>query len=307
MDRRAFLRDSATAGAWAASSPLHSSEERTQSPAFVLSSSRETVSRPLPDLRPARWIWYPSGRCLQNTFVLFRRDLQLDAAPLRATGWIAADSRYRLEINGRRIQWGPAPSDPRWPEADPLDLTAHLQAGANTIAVTVLYYGTGDGTWPIGLPGFLFWLETETAGGGVKQLLVSDRGWNCSLARSWQPGHYKRWYLRALQEEFDAQLYPYGWNQPGFICDPNWRAAMELPGSPNQGSLNAGFYDYQSDTSAAGNQSEMRARAIPLLAEANLPVKRLVEAAWLSWTVEPREYFDCRTPDAFVFDREQPA
>ncbi len=307
MDRRAFLRNSATAGAWAASSPLQTSGETTQSPGFVLSTSPATVSRPLPDLAPARWIWYPSERCLQNTFVLFRRDVQLDAAPLRATGWIAADSRYLLEVNGRRIQWGPAPSDPRWPEADPLDLAAYLRAGANTIAVTVLFYGTGDGTWPVGLPGFLFWLEAETAGGGVKQLLVSDRGWNCCLARSWQPGHYKRWYLRALQEEFDARLYPHGWNQPGFVCDAHWRAAMELPGSPNQGSLNAGFSDYQTDMSAAGNQSEMRTRSIPLLSEANVPVKRLVEAAWLNWTVEPREYFECRTPDAFVFDRQQPA
>jgi len=67
----------------------------------------------LPDLKPARWIWYPSGRCLANTFVLFRRVLDLPSAPLRATGWISADSRYLLEVNGQRVQWGPAPCDPR--------------------------------------------------------------------------------------------------------------------------------------------------------------------------------------------------
>ncbi len=31
----------------------------------------------LPDLSPAKWIWYPSGRTLQNTFILFRRELNL--------------------------------------------------------------------------------------------------------------------------------------------------------------------------------------------------------------------------------------
>lgn len=73
-----------------------------------------------PDLQPARWIWYPSGRCLPNTFVLFRRAIELREKPKCATGWIAAESRYKLEVNGQRLQWGPPPSDPRWPEADPL-------------------------------------------------------------------------------------------------------------------------------------------------------------------------------------------
>ena len=53
-------------------------------------------SRQLPNLAPARWIWYPSGRTLANTFILFRRVLELPRKPRRATGWIAADSRYLL-------------------------------------------------------------------------------------------------------------------------------------------------------------------------------------------------------------------
>ena len=158
----------------------------------------------LPDLRPAQWIWYPSERCLPNTFVLFRRTVEISAPLRRATGWIAADSRYRLEVNGHRIQWGPAPADPRWPEADPVDLSAHLQAGTNVIAVTVLYYGHGDGTWRIAKPGFLFRLELEDAGGAV-QGVASDPTWLAHLCRAWAPGHYKRWYLRSLQEEFDAR------------------------------------------------------------------------------------------------------
>lgn len=71
------------------------------------------------DLSPAKWIWYPSERTLQNTFVLFRKEFELDKAPDNAKGWILADSRYQLYVNGRRVQWGPAPSDPRWQEADP--------------------------------------------------------------------------------------------------------------------------------------------------------------------------------------------
>ena len=45
------------------------------------------------DFSPAHWIWYPSGRVLQNTFILFRKEFVLDKQPLSAKGWILADSR----------------------------------------------------------------------------------------------------------------------------------------------------------------------------------------------------------------------
>lgn len=111
------------------------------------------------NLSPAKWIWYPAGRTLQNTFILFRKDVILKEKPLQANGWILADSRYRLFVNGKRVQWGPAPSDPRWQEADPLDLAGYLVEGKNTIAVEVCYFGTGDGTSPMGKPGFIMNLD----------------------------------------------------------------------------------------------------------------------------------------------------
>ena len=118
------------------------------------------------DLSPAKWIWLPSQRTLPNSFVLFRKDLDLAEQPVRASGWIAADSRYRLTVNGQRVQWGPAPADPRWPEADPFDLTTLLQPGYNVLGVEVLFYGHGEGTWPMGKPGLLLCLDLDhgTAG-----------------------------------------------------------------------------------------------------------------------------------------------
>ena len=86
----------------------------------VNASSRNEYGKRL-DLNPAKWIWYPSTRTLQNTFVLFRKDVVLNELPQQAKGWIIADSRYKIFVNGERVQWGPAPSDPRWQEADPSD------------------------------------------------------------------------------------------------------------------------------------------------------------------------------------------
>jgi alpha-L-rhamnosidase len=260
----------------------------------------------LPSLAPAQWIWYPSARTLQNTFVLFRRELSLPAKPRRATGWISADSRYRLELNGKRLQWGPPPSDPRWPEADPIDLTGHLETGQNVLGVTVLFYGTGDGTWPLGKAGFLFWLELEHSDGQVERI-VSNGSWRALVCRAWRPGRAKRWYLRALQEEFDARLYPFGWSTPGFPLSEQWRSAMPLAGSPNKPALSTSYGEYTLEISRGPADTELRPRSLPLMRETQVPVAKLTETLWLEWQTTPEDYFDFRIPNAFNVVREPAA
>ena len=133
------------------------------------------------DLTPAQWIWMPCERTLSNTFVLFRKDLMLSEKPIRATGWISADSRYRLTVNGERVQWGPAPCDPRQLDVDPCDFTALLQPGRNTLGAEVLFYGLGDGTWAAGKPGFIFYGLLEYAD-GRRETVVSDTSWQIGRA-----------------------------------------------------------------------------------------------------------------------------
>jgi hypothetical protein len=273
-----------------------------QSPA----SAVQPPANPLPDLAPARWIWYPSGRCLANTFVLFRRSLELPSAPVRANGWISADSRYSLEVNGQRAQWGPAPCDPRWLDADPINLTGLLKAGSNAIGATVLFYGLGDGTSPLGKPGFLFRMEIECEDGS-RLTLVSDDAWRALLARAWQPGHYKRWYLRSLQEEFDARHYPYGWTRPGFAPDANWLPAMALECPAGEPPLCSNYDDYLLGTYPEHPEScALRARTIPPLSE-SLFYAQLAESMWIEWLRPAEEYFECRAPNAFRAVREPSA
>ena len=281
----------------------------------VLGSGRARAAGPAPlpaaapapiealDLAPARWLWYPSQRCLPNTFVLFRRELELAAAPRRAAGWVCADSRYRLSLNGERIQWGPAPADPRWAEADPVDLTPHLAAGTNVIGATVLFYGVGEGTWPIGKPGFIFRLEIEHAD-GRKELVVSDESWRCFLARAWRPGQFKRWYLRALQEEFDARLHTDGWDRPGFAAPEAWLAPLLLDCPADRPAGCSTYSDYLLDARVDPKAAALRPRQIPMLAEHDAPAPRLADSFQLAWRRAPVEYFECRTPGCFEIVRE---
>ncbi|WP_106831749.1 alpha-L-rhamnosidase-related protein [Parabacteroides pacaensis] len=250
------------------------------------------------DLSPAKWIWYPSGRTLQNTFVLFRKEIYLDKEVTQAKGWILADSRYQLYVNGKRIQWGPAPSDPRWQEADPLDLTPYLQKGKNVIACQVCFFGTGDGTHPMGKPGFIFNLDVD----GTP--ILSDSSWKCYLPKSWQPGKYKRWFLRALQEEFDARKFPYGWDDTSFQPNKEWIQANIVSNNGADPAVCNWSSEYIWEIFGNREISEIRPRSIPLMHETNTPVWKLTESMWINWKRPAEDYFDMLVPDAFEVDSQ---
>ncbi len=300
MNRRRFLQNSAAL--CAVPSPLDVSQATTASPGgppLQLSHPPPAAGSLLApiDLTPARWIWYPMGRCLPSTVVLFRREITLDAAPAKATGLVLADSRYKLAVNGKRVQWGPAPCDPRWPEADPLDLSAYMRAGKNVIAATVLFSGEGDGTGVVGKPGFMFRLDIE-APHGARQQVVSDARWQSPRARSWPAGHDPRGDLRACQDEFDARLYPYGWDEPGFTPDARWRSAAVYSSAGDKPSIcgdSATVMESEGDPTLCS----LRARSVPMLHEPVLAGFTLKESALLSWRCSPEAYFECVPPDAF--------
>ena len=269
--------------------------------------SRVEVSRGVtPDMEPGKWIWLPSQRTLSNTFVLFRKEVALEGALLHARGWITADSRYLLTVNGQRIQWGPAPSDPRWPDVDPVDITAQLVPGKNVIGVTVLYYGFGEGTWVMGKPGLLFRLDLEFTDNRRMQL-VSDDSWSVLLDRAHRPGQYKRWYLRALQEEFDARLHPQGWDRVGYAEAQDWVAPMILDCPSDKPAICGSYRDYLHDSGCNdSDETFLRARQIPLLKEVCVSAKSMVKTAAVKWHTNPLDWFEFRMPHAFSFMEEPP-
>jgi hypothetical protein len=250
------------------------------------------------DLAPARWIWLPGERTLANSFVLFRREIELAAAPVSARGWISADSRYRLFVNGRRVQWGPAPCDPRAYEADPLELTRWLVPGRNVIGVEVLYYGHGEGTWPLGKPGLIFALRVEEPGGQVSEVR-SDDTWRVLLDRAHRPGQFRRAAERALQEDFDARLHPAGWSAPGFVPDAAWLAPQLLEARADGPAAAGPHADYLSESEIAPATASLRAREVPLVRETLRPIDRLIRSGRVRWRRDPRDWFEFRIPGAF--------
>ncbi len=247
----------------------------------------------------ARWIWHPERRTLASTFVFFRREFDLlEAAPRETAAWVSANSRYMLYVNGKFVQRGPAACDPRYWDVDPVDLTPHLRIGKNVIAAVACFFGGGDGTYVPGTPlgdeacaGFLFQAEIGTPSGTLK--LHSDDSWRTQRARCWPAGGYQRWYLKALQERFDARSYPQGWNEPAFDAS-RWRRAKVLgiePGRPVlQGVPSAMWRD----------DWRLTARSVPMMSERPVRPERISNAGWVDWKVPPVEYFDCFPTEAFT-------
>jgi alpha-L-rhamnosidase len=276
-----------------------------------LSASETTAPPGLTIVGPsdARWIWMPGERTLPSTFVLFRREIELGEKPVRAPVRIAADSRYLLTVNGQRVQWGPAPCDPRWLDVDTADIAAFLKAGPNVIGVEVLFYGVGDGTWPAGKPGLLFRAEFEMPANGERvPPLVSDASWLAFIDRAHPPGHYKRWFLRALQEQFDARLHPYGWDRPGFQPDSRWMpAALLRCASDKPPASGSGPYSGDTIDRADPLRCRLQIREIPPVRESIEPDARLAESGRVEWLRDPEDWFESRVPGSFRIARQQAA
>jgi hypothetical protein len=243
-------------------------------------------------IAPAKWIWLPSERTLPNTFVLFRKEFELDEIPKIARGWIAADSRYKLYLNGKYVQFGPAPSDPRHAEADPVDLADYLEIGKNVIAVHVLFFGQGDGTWVTGKPGLLFRLNLG------KEVIASDETWVCCVDRSRKPGRHKRWFLRALQEEVQFSLSERSWTSKHRVEGPHWHKAMVLDADPEQTPIIGSYRSYNEDISMVSRSGSLRPRSIPMMTEEIFQAEQ-INAFEVTWRINPNDWFDFRVPDPF--------
>jgi hypothetical protein len=150
----------------------------------------------------------------------------------------------------------------------------------------------------MGKPGFIFKLEVELDDSST-ETVVSDHSWQSHLAQCWQPGHYKRWFLRALQEEFDARLYPHGWAGTGFGANRDWLESMEIDCPPDKPATCSSLRDYINDARGNPEVSNIRPRSIPIVKETFVPVKRLVESLWIEWVRPPQEYFAILTPKAY--------
>ncbi len=151
----------------------------------------------------AQWVWCKPKSPTPFQFARFRKTITLDARPAKAMAYVAADTFYRLWINGRLVMHGPARSSRGHATVDPVEVAEHLGSGENRLMIEV-FHGVCPFEALAQSPGLLCEVEAELAGTKTT-LAATDATWEAAEITAWSRESLKFNYQRGWVEEFDAR------------------------------------------------------------------------------------------------------
>lgn len=169
-----------------------------------------------------------------NRWFLYRRQFVLPLRPDRAELDITADGRYQLFVNGHKIGRGPSRSAPSYQRVDHYDLSSHLIAGNNVIAVLVHVYGV-DTAWYQQSRDYLqsifgdggLYVSAEIENGGEQLTIESDASWRWLESQAWRRDTTRSGWGQDFIEDVDARKMPSEWSAINFD-DSDWLNACEM-------------------------------------------------------------------------------
>ncbi|MDO5968420.1 alpha-L-rhamnosidase C-terminal domain-containing protein [Flavivirga aquimarina] len=147
-----------------------------------------------------------------NTWINFRRDININSIPNQAIAKIACDSKYWLWVNGNMVVFegqlkrGPNPNDTYY---DEIDIAPFLTEGKNTIAILLWYFGKdGFSHNSSGQAGLVFDCAALN--------LYSDGNWLSKLDRGFSSTIDKNPNYRLPESNilFDARKSDFKWIDP---------------------------------------------------------------------------------------------
>ncbi|WP_460545039.1 alpha-L-rhamnosidase-related protein [Echinicola sediminis] len=179
----------------------------------------------------AKWIWQEEEGPA-NTWMSFRKTIDLEKVPNKALTKIAADTKYWLWINGEMVLFegglarGAAPNTIYY---DPIDLAPYLKKGQNTIAILVWYWGRTRKTHEdSGCGGLYVAAEWE-------EDLNTNTSWKMNIHPAYDPnsggggGSANR--VNAYNVRFDARKAMADWTDQAWYTpafdDSNWPTPIE--------------------------------------------------------------------------------
>jgi alpha-L-rhamnosidase len=167
----------------------------------------------------AKWIWAAGRAVPPSQFVLFRKVINAETER-RATLRCAADSKYRLWVNGRHVGTGPARGHAAHPYYDTYRVT--LRPGANSIAFRVQHFTNRNVHIFAAVQGGLICQVNA----GTTVLAATDATWKAMTCQAYSP-------IEGLifPQCFDASREPEDWTAPAH-ADAGWPAARVRRQSP---------------------------------------------------------------------------
>lgn len=166
----------------------------------------------------AQWIWIDGEPAPRNRFMAARRQFTIrrNAADAERRLHIAADTRYRLYLNGRWFGDGPNRSFHFNQQFDTYDVTGLLEPGRNTLAILVNHFGEGTFQYqPSGRAGLLVQLERRRGKRSWTPELVTDGDWRVRPHDGYIRPTMRISCQQPFEEIFDARRLPADWTEPG--------------------------------------------------------------------------------------------
>lgn len=212
----------------------------------------------------AQWIHTERCQSAKNTWLIYRKVVDIEDVPSSLTARIAVDSKYWLWINNRMVVFegglkrGPSPKDTYY---DPVEIAPFLKEGENTIALLVWHFGQdGFNHLNSGKAGLLFAAKAP----GIE--IVSDRSWKCAVYGAYQntEAPFPNFRMPESNIRFDARQEIIGWNTVDFkggippampIADAGDAPFGELIERPIPQWKNSGLIPYPEIRKSAGNDT----------------------------------------------------
>ena len=196
-----------------------------------------------------KWIWVPqsAGYGSRNSYAFFRKTF---SASGKLTVRIAADTRYELYLDGKRIERGTAPVDVAYQIFD--THTIEVDAGDHAIGVLVQHIGEPCCCAMMSRPGLL--LEIAS---GSKVVAATDSSWKVL------PG-------RAYKQDLPVLMSHFGFYE---VCD-----FREIPEDWTDLPFDDSAWDNAEVVGAVGCEPWVRLipRDIPILATSALDARKVV-------------------------------
>jgi len=161
----------------------------------------------------------------RNIHTLLRKEISLDARPVRAELYISGDDYYTFFINGRPVVQGPEGGyDFSYPYYW-LDVTEFLEPGSNCLGSHAFYQGLRNRVWGSAdnRSGFILRLEL-TYGDGTSETITTDTTWKVHPLEAFS-GDERIGYDTQFLEHIDMRKMPVGWAHVGFD-DSGWVAPL---------------------------------------------------------------------------------
>lgn len=181
-----------------------------------LSIAWSTDKQDISGNRKGKWIGFEQSQSKPNTWLIYRKDVELTNIPESLIAHIAVDSKYWLWINDRLVVFegglkrGPARNSTYY---DEVEIAPYLTVGENTIAVLVWHFGkNGFSHVNSGVAGLFF----EAIAPDIR--IISDRSWNGLVYSAYQDTDtpYPNYRLSESNIRFDARLELTNWNKRSF-------------------------------------------------------------------------------------------